>query len=510
MSNFLASFHFLQSPALRVIFFFVAGLLLGYTHPLTSFYALLGIGAVFVALWIYFQEIRKQKNLLLHFAAIGVLFLAGAFWSSWHYDRLSMVRGNDEQASCLLIETSPSQVRSGFRLKASVPSKEDAVPSSVLLYVPHLPNDSVAVGDTIYTSIERVYRLDQVRKEEYRNFLLARECGAAMYVDTIFRHSKATTFNLRRMLTEQRQRLLGTLDSLSLSELQKEALGAMTLGHRTNEGKAESLFRKTGVVHILSVSGFHLAVVALAVSFLCSLFYRVARWRYWSIFVQIVVAWLFVALTGFSAPAVRAAVMLSLYQLSFLLGRSTCTMNVIAFSALLLLLYNPSYVLDIGFQLSYAAVFSIVLFHPLFMQSLPPIGSSVARYLYQGLVLSLSAQFFTIPLCLYHFGETSLLSLWSNVPLVLLSTLLIPITLVYMLFASWGLESLFLKKGVELLSAAMEWLLDLFASIQNVELHSSISGLQCLSLYSMIMAIYLLWSYGLYKKRRRDSGGETI
>lgn len=143
----------------------------------------------------------------------------------------------------------------------------------------------------------------------------------------------------------------------------------------------------------------------------------------------IAVAWIFAFVTGLSAPTVRAATMYTLYMVATLLILPQSKLNTLALSAIILLLFRPGYVFDIGFQLSYAALFSILLYEPFFPLYAQRLVHPLARYLYLSLSVCLSAQILTMPLVLYHFGSSSALFLWSNLPLMLLATCLIPLAL---------------------------------------------------------------------------------
>ncbi|MDO4722736.1 ComEC/Rec2 family competence protein [Porphyromonas circumdentaria] len=498
--NYLApTLHFLQNPALKAVLFFALGLLLGYAYPTTLFYALTALPPVFMFLW---GSLSPANNCLTRWAsyfATSILFVAGAFYSSWSYNGLTEKIAPDGDTLIWEVKETPRLIKSGVRIKAVALEPHSLSEYAVLLYTPRSPF-TIKTGDTIYTSSVNLDLLECLQRKGYKNYLIAQECSAIGYVDTFSIIPREGAHSLETFAVDVRKNLLGRLEQLTLTPLQKEMLSAMSLGYKAESITAETLFRKSGAIHILSVSGFHLAVVCYFIALLLFPLRRSRRWSYVAIGVQIIVAWLFVALTGFSAPAIRAAVMLAFYQFALLLKRPANGINIISFSALVLLLIKPSYILDIGFQLSYLAVFSIALFYPLFIRSIPQIGNFVLRYLYQSIALCISAQLLTTPLILYHFGEFSLLSLWSNIPLIFLSSVLIPLSLIYMLFSPWSLIISFLGKGVEILVAMVENVVTLFAPLEGISVKESISAGQSLGLYCIIIALYIGWSYWIYRK----------
>ncbi|MBO5863624.1 MAG: ComEC/Rec2 family competence protein, partial [Paludibacteraceae bacterium] len=116
----------------------------------------------------------------------------------------------------------------------------------------------------------------------------------------------------------------------------------------------------TGASHVLAVSGLHVGVVFIFSNFFLGLIFirKFKRWRYLPL---LFVLWGYAFVTGMSPSVVRATIMFSMMIVGMMTGRKGVTYNTIAASALLMLIYNPLYITDIGFQLSYTAVFSIVL-----------------------------------------------------------------------------------------------------------------------------------------------------
>ncbi|HFS68042.1 MAG TPA: ComEC/Rec2 family competence protein, partial [Flavobacteriia bacterium] len=109
-------------------------------------------------------------------------------------------------------------------------------------------------------------------------------------------------------------------------------------------------------------------------------------------------------LTGMSASIARATTMFTAIAISILVNRKSGTINALFISAFLLLLIHPLYLFDIGFQLSYLAVFSIVYFNPIFDKLWRP-KNKIIRYLFKIFTVSISAQIGILPLSLYYFHQ---------------------------------------------------------------------------------------------------------
>lgn len=201
---------------------------------------------------------------------------------------------------------------------------------------------------------------------------------------------------------------------------------AMVLGLRDElDRDLRGAYAAAGAVHILAVSGMHVGIVFLLLQLIFGQRKnsRNKRTKAWFAFVVIVCLFSYALLAGLSASVVRATVMFSFIQLAPLFKREQNIFNTLALSAICLLCWNPYWLLDVGFQLSYLAVFGIVLIYPhanrlIFPQNL------ILRWLWQISAVSFSAQLFTFPLSIYYFHQFPNYFLLTN-PLVTLAAIAI-------------------------------------------------------------------------------------
>lgn len=257
--------------------------------------------------------------------------------------------------------------------------------------------------------------------------------------------------SLLRQATLIRESLLSRLESLQMEEKERDVLGAMLLGDTTTlDRDLRMQFSITGVAHILSVSGFHVAVVCGFFSFLLRPLPSSGVFRWIKYTATMVLLWSFTLISGLAPPSVRSALMLSFFLTARVINRSTDGYNTLAASAFMMLVYNPFYLFDIGFQLSYIAVWFILLLHaPL--ERLLEIRNPLLAEPYGWIVVSVAAQAGTSFLCLYYFSQFPALFLFTNLPFSFVSLLLIPAGLIYMLlpasfpgiaFLGWSLEQM--------------------------------------------------------------------
>lgn len=256
---------------------------------------------------------------------------------------------------------------------------------------------------------------------------------------------------IRQFAGDRQQELVEAFNELRLSDAEKSVLATLTIGYReAMDRDVRRRFSATGVAHILSVSGFHVAIVCGFLSFFCSFFPRNLFFNGLKYLLTMGVLWLFVVVTGLAASAVRAGLMLTLYLTGRLLRRKTDRYNTLAASAFCMLVYEPLYLFDIGFQLSYLAVFSILYLQPRFNR-LIEVRNPLLATPWSWIGVTLAAQAGTTLLCVHYFSQFPVVFLFTNLPLTLLATLLIPAGLVWMLLPA-GFP------GCDLLQTAVEWL----------------------------------------------------
>lgn len=292
------------------------------------------------------------------------------------------------------------------------------------------------------------------------------------------------------------------LEKLNLSAEEKSILATITLGYREGmDWQIRKQFSMTGVAHLLSVSGFHVAIVARFIS-LCFFFLpknEIGKWVRYGL--TIVLLWSFVLVTGMAAPAIRAALMLTFFLTGRVLERLTERYNILFAAAFCMLVYNPFYLFDIGFQLSYLAVFSILYFYPR-IHGFITVRNPLLSIPWGWIAISLSAQIGTLFLCLYYFEQFSTIFLLTNLPLTLLATFLIPITLLWMLLPVDLGVSVCLEMGVEWLTHALFRIVELFSQIPGATFSFAFDGITlCMSygagclicLYVHFKKITYLW-----------------
>jgi competence protein ComEC len=228
----------------------------------------------------------------------------------------------------------------------------------------------------------------------------------------------------RSFIFSCRRWVVSTLQKFIVEEKERGLSEALLIGYKDDLDKnLVQSYTNTGVVHIIAISGMHLALIYG----LLLLMTRPLRKKHFQLLRIILILsglWLFTLLAGAQASVVRSAVMFTCIAIGETLAKKTSIYNTLALSAFLLLAYNPFWLWDVGFQLSYAAVVSIVTFYRTIYNwfYLP---NKILDFIWKTMAISIAAQILTTPISLYHFHQFPVLFLLTNIVAVPLSSLIL-------------------------------------------------------------------------------------
>ena len=169
----------------------------------------------------------------------------------------------------------------------------------------------------------------------------------------------------------------------------------------------------TGTVHILSVSGLHVGIILIGLSWIFSFLTRFRYGKYIRLVLILAIIWCYAFLTGFSAPIARSVIMFSIVFIGINIGRRANIYNSICASAFILLLIDPFLVMQASCQLSFIALTGIVWLQPKIAAWLNP-GHKFFKYAWELAAASLAAQIITLPISVLYFNQLSLYFLPAN------------------------------------------------------------------------------------------------
>jgi competence protein ComEC len=335
---------------------------------------------------------------------------------------------------------------------------------------------------------------------DYTKYLNNKGIATSVYIpgDRWKKLADRNYFSLKDESAKIQRKLMSVYSDHGITGDEFAILSALTLGNKEYiQPDLKNSYAVTGASHILAVSGLHVGVVFFVLNFLLGLVLKGKRYVVPRIIFLITALWVYTFVTGLSPSVIRASVMLSFGSIGIVLKRRTLLYNTIAASAFFMLLYNPFYLYDISFQLSYIAVIFIVFFEPRIYQIFH-FSSRTKNKIWKLLSVSLAAQLGTSPFALYYFNQFPTYFWLSGLIVVPLSGLVIYMAIALFVFSSVPFLgdgiAFFLKWVVKIMNISMRQIEQLPLTVfQNISYEP----------YDVFFNYLILFFISLYLVRRQ-------
>ena len=416
--NYAEVVNWRQAPFLRVLLAYIIGIITAWYWP--QYFTNIGLGVLSALVTMvgihYFVAERFKFRWVFGTILYGFVALLGGFIALLHDESLrgnhfgKALDNNEHEYICLV--TDQPTVRNTVRVETTVQYMDGVAKTGKI----QLSIDSSAIqtpleyGDVItcktrvssikaaqnpysfdakkYNKIKNIYHQGFVAEGNFK--VLEKGKGNAIW---------------SLMIAWQHQLMAVLKDNLPTKD--EFAVGsALIVGYRSDipEDVLNS-YIVTGAMHVLSVSGLHVGVLAMILHWLLGFIKTKNRlWQGTRIALEITIIWIFAFISGGSSSVLRAALMFSFVIASRAFGEKISVYNTLGASAILILSWNPYMVFDVGFQLSYLGVLGIVYFYPLIYRQFF-FKNKVKDQIWQWLSVGFAAQLVTAPLSLYYFHQ---------------------------------------------------------------------------------------------------------
>lgn len=376
----------------------------------------------------------------------------------------------------------------------------------LLSWMPDSLSKPLACGDSVcfYAKVSYPFSEKELTRFDYGDYLLRKSISgtALAYAGNWRCTGKPRSLSVSQLAKVCQQQVVDVYRSWGFDQDVQAVVSALTIGEKTDlTPELKAMYSAAGVSHVLALSGLHVGILSCILLWLFYPLTYLKHGRKILAFLVVCLLWLFAFISGLSSSVVRAVVMYSLYTFaSFCSEERFSGMHSLVLAAFLMLIYNPFFLFDISFQLSFTAVFSILAFYPLFSRWLC-IKNCVLRYVWNTLSLSVSAQLGTLPFILYYFGSFPTYFLLANLVVVILAGGILMLTLVALCVASVPMVGstvmTLLEWCTSVLNESTRWVQQLDGSqITSVYLSSS----QACLLIAVIICFYLCWASGIHRK----------
>ena len=494
----------LQFPLARITIGFVLGLLVAYyvQLPVQLVFSILILTFIVFSLLFYFG---KNKNSIYFGVATYLLsFIIGISNQIVHTDFFQ--KSNYIHDSTLFEKPHFINLTIREKLKNSSYSdryiavinrvdKKDQT-GKILL---NIPKDSASHELEIGTSLlikgilTKNKPPNNPNQFDYSRYLENKQIYAQLYADiSEIKTGSKIQKNVWYYSSKLRARILQNLEKNNFNKTELNVALALILGQR-QEISADIIrdYQYAGAVHILSVSGLHIGFILLFVTFLLKPIPNTRRGSFIKLIIILLSLSSFAIIAGLAPSVVRSVTMFSFVALGSHLRRSVNIYHTLLVSILLILLVEPSFLFDVGFQLSYVAVFFIIWLQPLLTTLWNP-KTKFSKYAWDILTVSFAAQIGTLPLSIYYFHQFPGLFFITNLLIIPMLSIIMALGVVVMILAAFNIIPIFLSQLLEWSIYYLNKTINTIASfeqfiIQDIPLHFYVLISSYLLLFTMII-----------------------
>jgi competence protein ComEC len=499
------------APFLRLIFPLITGIICNYYfRPDITLIGITGILAII--LWLLFELIPlhlKYKYYWIQGMAINLIFIclgSGTCFLHTIQNHSSWIGNNlkTKTAFRVTILEEPVEKNNSFKALAraefaNIHDQWEPAEGNILLYfTKNEPKPILNYGSQLIINpvLQDIPSAGNPGSFNYREYLLFQNTGYQSFLTrdhyTILKGQNQSVFYSRIFMI--RKAILQILEKFISGNNEKGIAEALLIGYRENlDRELIQSYSNTGVIHIIAISGLHLAMIYGIIIFIFSAF-SPGKWiSIVKAMVIICILWTFSLVAG-NAPSVqRSAIMFTFLVLGEILSKKNNIYNNLAASAFLILLFHPFSLWDAGFQLSYAAVLSIAFFSKPIHNWLH-FNNKIVKGIWNLLAVSLAAQILTFPLVVYHFHRFPVFFLFSNLFAIPISGLILYTELFLVAFSPLESIGRFTGQIAEKLITLLNHIINRadnlpFGLINNI----SLSIPESLFLYAMIAGIGIWW-----------------
>lgn len=412
-----------KHPILRLLLPLMLGIVLAdaFYQPLASLQGyLLGITLYsFVLLVACLWKCKNWFVLFLHLTLMSVGMLLTSRW----LEKASFTFPEEYGAYQIRIEEQPEEKPRSFLCRSSLLTSDSTLMETEKTFLFYLAKDSASYqltkGDTlwIYAQLEPVEPSGIPEAFDYGRYLRRKGvCGSAYVASGHWKlvgHS--SSLSVMDRLEKVREGLKERYRELGFQGDELALLTALTVGEKEDlSEEIREVYSVSGASHVLAISGLHIGLLYSILWMFFTPWRRNRKLKVVSVLIIIGVLWIFAALTGFPVSVVRSVIMFSLIGISSLLQEKPHTLNTLATAAFMMLLFRPLWLFEIGFQMSFAAVASIVLLHPK-LSSLWNVRHWSLRWFRDMLSVSIAAQIGVAPIIAFYFHRFSVYFLLTNI-----------------------------------------------------------------------------------------------
>ncbi|MBX9808440.1 MAG: ComEC family competence protein, partial [Flavobacteriaceae bacterium] len=329
---------------------------------------------------------------------------------------------------------------------------------------------------------------------DYGKYLEGKQIYAQIYADASdIKIGSTVEKNVWYYTSKLRTKIIRNLEKSHFNKAELNVAIALILGQQQDiSPEIIRDYQFAGAVHILSVSGLHIGFILLFVTFLLKPFPNTRRGSFIKLIIILVSLSSFGLIAGLAPSVLRSVTMFSFVAIGMFLRRSTNIFHTLLVSMLLILLFEPSFLFDVGFQLSYVALFFILWLQPLLAQLWKP-RNKIVNYFWEILTVSFAAQIGAFPLSIYYFHQFPGLFFVTNLVIIPFLSVIMALGVLVMVLAAFDYIPVFLAKSLEWSIFILNKIINSIASMEQFIIQGiPFNWPLLLSVYMLIIAT-IIW-----------------
>ena len=427
-----------KQPLLLMLLCYVLGIFFCDLIP-TSIHQtvfLMSFALVFTMLSFFKVKILKElKNYSLGF----LFFSVGVFSHYWHSKKSEIPNFQGKQTVVFQINKKLNSNKK-YR-KYEVLAKTEKNEINAILYVPK--EEKQLDFKNYYQTKVYINKVESPKNDfqfDYAKYLARKGIYYQSFATDEILEAPKKTLTISEKIRQERLEILNTIDGSKLPKREREFLKGIILADRTEmDAEMVSDFSKSGLVHFLAISGTHLAIIFWLILYLLKPIFP-AKFRKIPIVLSLLFIWSFTIFIDYGSSVVRSCLMITAYYSFVLLQRKPDLLHAMAIAGFSILIFDTHQVFDVGFQLSFIAVFGIFWLNEPILKNLPRPKNKIQDFLFNVISVSLAAQIATLPLVIFYFHQYSFLSIVANVIIVPFSEIIIIFSLLMTVLFAFKLE----------------------------------------------------------------------
>ena len=427
-----------KQPLLLMLLCYVLGIFFCDLIP-TSIHQtvfLMSFALVFTMLSFFKVKILKElKNYSLGF----LFFSVGVFSHYWHSKKSEIPNFQGKQTVVFQINKKLNSNKK-YR-KYEVLAKAEGNEINAILYVPK--EEKQLDFKNYYQTKVYINKVESPNNDfqfDYAKYLARKGIYYQSFATDEILEAPKKTLTISEKIRQKRLEILNTIDGSKLPKREREFLKGIILADRTEmDAEMVSDFSKSGLVHFLAISGTHLAIIFWLILYLLKPIFP-AKFRKIPIVLSLLFIWSFTIFIDYGSSVVRSCLMITAYYSFILLQRKPDLLHAMAIAGFSILIFDTHQVFDVGFQLSFIAVFGIFWLNEPILKNLPRPKNKIQDFLFNVVSMSLAAQIATLPLVIFYFHQYSFLSIVANVIIVPFSEIIIIFSLLMTVLFAFKIE----------------------------------------------------------------------